>query len=107
MKLIQLAAFIIAASSVSDATAAGFSENFCDSTLRLDCILGGGPSGVHIMLDSQSKQKGWAGRRTRLNEVPVEGNGTVMVTDPLTGDTLYRNTFSLYFRNGYALPKPE
>lgn len=105
MKLKYFAAFLISVSCFSDSSAVCFSENFCDSTLRLDCILGGGPSGVHIMLDSQSRLKGWAGRRTRLNEVPVDGNGTVMVTDPLTGDTLYRNTFSTLFQEWICTPE--
>ncbi|MDE6632212.1 MAG: peptidase M64, partial [Muribaculaceae bacterium] len=63
--------------------AADFNQNFSDSTLRVDYIFGGGPDGLKIMLDSQSKQGGWAGRRTRLEGVPVAGNGTVMVTDPV------------------------
>lgn len=89
---------LIASSIIGEAIAADFNENFCDSTLRIDCILGGGPSGVRMFLDSQTKQKGWAGRRHRLNDVPAAGNGTVMVTDPLTGDTLYRNSFSSLFQ---------
>lgn len=89
---------LIASSIIGEAIAADFNENFCDSTLRIDCILGGGPSGVRMLLDSQTKQKGWAGRRHRLDDVPAAGNGTVMVTDPLTGDTLYRNSFSSLFQ---------
>ncbi|MDE6341853.1 MAG: IgA Peptidase M64 [Muribaculaceae bacterium] len=105
MKLKQFAALVFTISCIVECPASDFNEHFCDSTLRLDCILGGGPSGVHIMLDSQSKQKGWAGRRTRLNDVPVDGNGTVMVTDPITGDTLYRNTFSTLFQEWICTPE--
>ena len=91
MKLHLTLASLIAFSCFGEALANDFNENFRDSTLRIDYIFGGGPAGVRLMLDSQSKQKGWAGRRSRLKEVPVEGNGTIMVTDPQTGDTLYRN----------------
>ncbi len=78
-------------------SAADFNKNFCDSTLRIDYIFGGGPDGIKIMMDSQSKQAGWAGRRSRLKEVPTTGNGTVMVTDPVSDDTLYMKSFSSLF----------
>ena len=105
MKLnIALTAFL-AASCMGVTHAKDFNENFSDSTLRIDYVFGGGPSGVRVMLDSQSKQKGWAGRRTRLKDVPVAGNGTIMVTDPLTGDTLYRNTFSSLFQEWICTPE--
>lgn len=100
-------ATLVAATCFAGASAADFNENFQDSTLRVDYILGGGPSGIRIMLDSQSKQKGWAGRRTRLKDVPVAGNGTVMVTDPQTGDTLYRNTFSSLFQEWIYTPEAQ
>ena len=35
-----------------------FEENFRDSTLRVDYIFGGGPSGIHVMLDKQAKLAG-------------------------------------------------
>ena len=98
MKLNYILATFLAGLCVSEALAADYNEHFCDSTLRVDYIFGGGPDGVKIMIDSQTKQAGWAGRRTRLREVPVAGNGTIMVTDPISGDTLYRNTFSSLFQ---------
>ena len=98
-------ATILASSCMLTMSASGYNENFRDSTLRIDYVFGGGPSGVRIMLDSQSKLKGWAGRRARLNEVPVAGNGTIMVTDPLTGDTLYSNSFSSLFQEWICTPE--
>ena len=85
----------------------GFCRNFNDSTLRIDYIFGGGPSGTHIMVDRQSKIKGWAGRRARLNEVPYLGNGTIMVVDPQTSDTLYRNSFSSLFQEWIHSPEAQ
>lgn len=105
MKVHLTLAALLASSCMVEAVAADFNENFSDSTLRVDYIFGGGPSGVRIMLDSQSKQKGWAGRRHRLKDVPVAGNGTIMVTDPQTGDTLYRNTFSSLFQEWIYTPE--
>lgn len=107
MKLRHTMAAICAAGITASAFAADFSKNFCDSTLRVDYIFGGGPGGVHILLDSQSKQAGWAGRRHRLNDVAAAGNGTVMVTDPATGDTLYRNTFSSLFQEWINTPEAK
>lgn len=102
--------YIIAAVAVCFScgiAAADFYENFCDSTLRVDYIFGGGPDGVKLMLESQSKQDGWAGRRSRLKDVPVAGYGTIMVTDPETGDTLYRNTFSSLFQEWIYTPEAK
>ena len=84
-----------------------FSTNFADSTLRVDYIFGGGPSGIHVMLDGQSKSKGWYGRRARLNQVPYLGNGTISVVDPQTGETLYSNSFSSLFQEWIHTPEAE
>lgn len=81
-----------------------FYEAFADSTLRVDYIFGGRPDNVEIMMHSQSKLPGWAGRRANLKEAPMAGNGTVMVVDPLSGDTLYRNTFSSLFQEWVPNP---
>lgn len=102
----MLAALLITC-SYAGMKASDFDENFCDSTLRVDYIFGGGPDGVKLMLDSQSKQKGWAGRHHRLKDVPVAGNGTIMVTDPQTGDTLYRNSFSSLFQEWIYTPEAK
>ena len=107
MKLnITIAAFI-ASVCRGEAFAVDFNENFCDSTLRIDYIFGGGPDGIRIMIDSQSKLPVWAGRRSRLKEVPAAGNGTIMVTDPVSGDTLYRNTFSSLFQEWINTPEAK
>lgn len=107
MKLNITIATLLAASCVGSTYACAFNENFQDSTLRIDYVFGGGPGGVRLMLDSQSKQKGWAGRRHRLKDVPVAGNGTITVTDPLTGDTLYRNSFSSLFQEWIYTPEAK
>ena len=85
--------------------ATDFSENFNDSTLRIDYILAGGPNGAQIYIDSSSKQAGWAGRKSHLKEVPIAGNGSIMVLDPVTGDTLYKNPFSTLFQEWILTPQ--
>lgn len=70
----------------------------CDSTLRLDYIFGGNADRLTVLLDRQKKYAGWAGRRHHLSDLPLRGNGAITVTDTLTGDTLYRTSFSTLFR---------
>ena len=100
-----------------------FEQHFNDSTLRLDYIFGSGPSGPRVFLESMTKQAGWAGRKSRLNEVPLQGNGTVIVTDSQSGDTIYMNPFSTLsqewfnssesllrdvdFENSFLVPLPK
>lgn len=84
-----------------------FEENFRDSTLRVDYIFGGGPSGIHVMLDKQAKLAGWAGRRHNLNSVPYQGNGQIQVIDCQTGDTIYRNPFSSLFQEWINTPEAK
>lgn len=102
MKKLLASAMLVCATQM---WGADFNENFCDSTLRVDYIFGGGPGGINLMLDAQSKSAGWAGRRHHLNETPLAGNGTILVTDPLSGDTLYRNTFSSLFQEWIYTPE--
>lgn len=93
---IVLAIFI--AATVFCSKASDFEKNFCDSTLRIDYIFGGGPSGIHVMRAAQSKSPGWYGRRGHLSETPNLGNGSVQVLDPSTGNVLYTNPFSSLFQ---------
>ena len=51
-----------------------------------------------ISLDGMSCFDGWAGRSVNLTEVPVRGNGQILMTDAQTGDTLYRQSFSTLFQ---------
>lgn len=81
------------------AAASAFAQ---DKTLRVDYIFSGTDKSVEISLDEMSCFDGWAGRRTNLNEVPVRGNGQVVMTDIETGDTLYRQSFSTLFQEWQA-----
>ncbi|MBD5310287.1 MAG: peptidase M64 [Bacteroides sp.] len=92
-----MAATAFAASASGDAQR--FTENFQDSTLRVDYIFGGGAGKpVQVLLDRQSKSAGWAGRRTNLHALPYERNGTITVVDAVSRDTLYTNSFSSLFQ---------
>ncbi|MCM1483026.1 MAG: IgA Peptidase M64 [Muribaculaceae bacterium] len=95
------AAILLAASALT-ANAAGFNDHFADSTLRLDYIFGGTAGNATALLDAQSRQAGWAGRHSRMAELPYHGNGHLTVIDSATSDTLYRTSFSSLFQEWLA-----
>ena len=92
-------------------------------TLRVDYIFSGTDKSSEISLDEMSCFDGWAGRRVNLKEVPVRGNGQIIMTDVQSHDTLYRHSFSTLFQewqtteeatkvrksfeNVFLLPMPE
>ena len=80
------------------ATAQDFREHFCDSTLRIDYIFAGSAYEQMIAVDKLNVMPGWYGKRGRLAELPVEGNGQITVTDYVTSEVLYVNSFSTLFQ---------
>ena len=92
-------------------------------TLRVDYMFSGTAKASEISLDEMSSFDGWAGRRVNLKEVPVRGNGQILMTDAQSQDTLYRQSFSTLFQewqtteeatkirksfeNVFLLPMPE
>lgn len=75
-----------------------FDENFEDKTLRIDYIFSGNKSSQEISLDCMSLSSRWYGKRKNLSEVPVEGNGTIIVKDRSTSEVIYKNSFSTLFQ---------
>lgn len=83
--------------------AISFSDFLCDSTLRVDYIFGGyvdenNVPHLNIYTDGLTVSPGWAGRRHNLKDVPLRGNGQIIMRDIETEDTLYRNSFSTLFQ---------
>lgn len=78
-------------------TAQCFTDHFCDSTLRIDYIFAGDANRQAIYLDQFNMTPRWYGRRYHLAQLPLKGNGSITLTDSLTGDTLYRHSFSTLF----------
>ena len=68
-----------------------------DRTLRLDYIFYGTDKTAGIALDELRCLDGWAGRRTRMDELPLAGNGQITVRDTI-GTVLYRTSFSTLFQ---------
>ena len=75
-----------------------FDRFFTRQTLRLDYIFSGSRQSQHISLDQLNVVPGWYGKRTRLAELPIEGNGQITVRCHRTGDVIYRNSFSTLFQ---------
>ena len=77
-------------------------ERLSEATLRIDYIFSGTDKECRIAVDELNRLEGWAGRRRRMKEVPLRGNGQVCMRDEATGDTLYRTSFSTLFQEWQA-----
>jgi hypothetical protein len=80
------------------ADAQTFEHFFADSTLRLDYVFAGDASHQHVYLDKLNMLPRWYGKKKNLGEVPVDGNGQIVVRDHRTGTVIYRNSFSTLFQ---------
>ena len=89
---------LLALAALTPLHAQHFNRHFADSTLRIDYIFAGNSREQHIYVDQLSRSPRWYGRRQRLAQLPLEGNGSITLCDPLSGDTLYRHSFSTLFQ---------
>lgn len=80
------------------AKAQKFEDYFEDNTLRIDYIMGGDSVNQYIQMEQLYKQAKWAGRRNRLAETYLRGNGQINVFDSATGKLIYVHTFSTLFQ---------
>ena len=93
--------FVIMLMTAGKAFAQGsiaFDDYFEDRTLRLDYVFAGNNREQHIFFEQAYVTPRWAGRRSRLADMPLRGNGQVKVNDPATGQLLYVHTFSTLFQ---------
>lgn len=84
-----------------------FESWFEDGTLRLDYDFAGNAAEQHIALDYLKKMPRWYGKRKRLAEVPMHGNGQIMVMDHASGRVIYRNSFSTLFQEWLSYPEAQ
>ncbi len=82
----------------ANVSAQDFRAAFSDSTLRIDYIFSGNANQQHIAVDQLNVIPRWYGKKQRLTELPMEGNGQITVRDHHTKRTLYRNSFSTLFQ---------
>lgn len=90
-----------------NAAAQDFNTYFVDKTLRIDYSFSGNVTEQHIAVDELKHSPRWYGKRKRLAEIPMEGNGQITVKDHKTGVTIYRNSFSTLFQEWLNYPEAE
>ena len=90
--------FLLCLIAVSSTRAQVFADHFADKTLRVDYIFNGNASGQAICLDGLSALPTWAGRKHHLAELPLQGNGQIIMRDAASGKTIYTTSFSSLFQ---------
>ena len=100
----KLRLFVLASSVMMAATglAQQFDNYFEDRTLRLDYIFAGNNREQHIYFEQAYVTPCWAGRKSRLADMPLRGNGQLVVKDHATGAALFVHTFSTLFQEWQA-----
>lgn len=98
---------IIAILPIGNAMAQKFDEFFCDTTLRIAYIFSGDVHKQYVALDDMSRSPRWYGKRQRLSEVPMEGNGQITVRDGQSHEVIYRNSFSTLFQEWLTYPEAK
>lgn len=90
--------FLLCLIAVSPTRAQVFADHFADKTLRVDYIFNGNASGQAICLDGLSALPTWAGRKHHLAELPLQGNGQIVMRNAASGKTIYTTSFSSLFQ---------
>ena len=78
--------------------AQNYTEYFANKTLRVDYIFTGDASCQNVCLDELSVLPSWAGRHQHLAELPLQGNGQIIMKDLESGKTVYTTSFSSLFQ---------
>lgn len=107
MKMKPFIATLLALLLCSTINAQDFDQYFQDKTLRIDYIFSGTYNTQHIAVDELLVEPRWYGKRKRLAEVPVEGNGQITVRDHKSGRVIYRNSFSTLFQEWQQEPEAK
>ncbi|MBO4314422.1 MAG: peptidase M64 [Prevotella sp.] len=84
-----------------------FEDFFEDKTLRIDYTFAGDAKRQDIYVDKLNVSPRWYGKRQRLTELPIEGNGQITVKWHKTGEVIYRNSFSTLFQEWLSYPECE
>ncbi len=78
--------------------AQNYTDYFSDRTLRVDYLFTGNADRQAICLDGMTSLPGWAGRKHRLAQLPLKGNGQIVMKDAADGRVIYRTSFSALFQ---------
>lgn len=79
-----------------------FNTYFANQTLRLDYQLYGNAKEQGIALYEMSQTAIWAGRRHHLEQMPLLGNGQLVMKDAASGRVIYQTSFSSLFTEWLA-----
>ena len=79
-----------------------FEDYFEDRTLRLDYTFAGSEVIHQIFVDELVSLPRWYGRRERLAELPLRGNGQITVCSKKDSTVIYRHAFSTLFQEWLA-----
>lgn len=90
--------FSVLLASTIHVNAQRFDDYFEDRTLRLDYTFAGNHEHQELYVDELVSLPHWYGRRQRLDEVPLKGNGEITVRSKADGKVIYRHTFSSLFQ---------
>ena len=90
--------FLLCLIAVASTRAQVFADHFADKTLRVDYIFNGNASGQAICLGGLSALPTWAGRKHHLAELPLQGNGQIVMRNAASGKTIYTTSFSSLFQ---------
>lgn len=107
MNKIILFTSVLAMAFTINAKAQNFEEYFLDKTLRIDYNFSGNKNEQHIAVDELKQIPRWYGKRSRLTELPMEGNGQITVRAHKTGLPIYKNSFSTLFQEWLSYPEAE
>lgn len=88
--------------SVINVNAQRFEDYFEDRTLRLDYTFAGNDILQEIFVDELVALPHWYGRRDRLAELPLKGNGQITVRSIADSAVIYRHSFSTLFQEWLA-----
>lgn len=75
-----------------------YSDYFTNKTLRVDYLFTGNAKNQSICLDELSELPSWAGRHHHLSELPLKGNGQIIVRDLSSKQCIYQTSFSSLFQ---------
>ena len=93
---------LFALCSLCGASAQQYDKWFSDSTLRLDYVFAGNATTQHIFFGQAYSSPRWAGRKARLSETFLRGNGQISLSDHQTGELLFVHSFSTLFQEWLA-----
>ena len=88
--------------TLGTASAQRFEDYFEDRTLRIDYTFSGNSDKQALYVDELVTLPLWYGKRERLAEVPLKGNGQIIVTDKAEGKVIFRHSFSTLFQEWLA-----